>query len=137
MKKYGRDHRCGEVHRQLRRGLSRPASRAARREPQCQRNHDAGYCTPVFNALKAAGKPAIPAVCYATTARCRHVAPASSVRDPDEHPGEVQLAMQIALKVSRAEAPARQHDHPYPMYLYVSPTPKVTLSTSLPVQVLS
>ena len=23
-----------------------------------------GYCTPVFNALKAAGKPAIPAVCY-------------------------------------------------------------------------
>jgi ribose transport system substrate-binding protein len=40
-----------------------------------------GYCTPVFNALKAAGKADVPAVCYGYNGRWRHAGqPATSAR---------------------------------------------------------
>jgi hypothetical protein len=46
--------------------------------------------------------------------------------------------MKIALKILQG-GKAPKHGNtiiPYPMYLYVSPTPKVTLTTTLPVQTL-
>ena len=98
-----------------------------------------GYCTPVFNALKAAGKAAIPAVCYGYNGEMSACgAGGHQCAILTNTPGEVQLAMQIALKVLQGgKAPAHGNTIiPYPMYLYVSPTPKVSLSTPVPVQTL-
>lgn len=98
-----------------------------------------GYCTPVFNALKAAGKPAVPAVCYGYNGEMEACGTGGhECAVLTNTPGEVQLAMQIALNILQGGKPPAHGNTiiPYPMYLYVSPTPKVTLSTPLPVQVL-
>jgi len=98
-----------------------------------------GYCTPVFNALKAAGKPAVPAVCYGYNGEMEACGTGGhQCAVLTNTPGEVQLAMQIALKILEGGKPPAHGNTiiPYPMYLYVSPTPKVTLDTTLPVQVL-
>ena len=98
-----------------------------------------GYCTPVFNALKAAGKAAVPAVCYGYNGEMEACGTGGhECAILTNTPGEVQLAMQIALKILQGGKPPAHGNTiiPYPMYLYVSPTPKVTLSTPVPVQVL-
>ena len=98
-----------------------------------------GYCTPAFNALKAAGKPAVPTVCYGYNGEmtaCGTGGHQCAVLT--NTPGEVQLAMKIALGILQGGTPPKHGNTiiPYPMYLYVSPTPKVTLNTPLPVQTL-
>jgi ribose transport system substrate-binding protein len=98
-----------------------------------------GYCTPVFNALKADGKPAVPAVCYGYNGEMEACGTGGhQCAVLTNTPGEVQLAMQIALKILQGGTPPAHGNTiiPYPMYLYVSPTPKVKLDTPLPVQVL-
>jgi ribose transport system substrate-binding protein len=98
-----------------------------------------GYCTPVFNALKAAGKPAIPAVCYGYNGEMTACGTGGhQCAILTNTPGEVQLAMKIALNILQGGTPPKHGATiiPYPMYLYVSPTPKVSLTTPLPVQTL-
>jgi ribose transport system substrate-binding protein len=98
-----------------------------------------GYCTPVFNALKAAGKAAVPAVCYGYNGEMEACGTGGhECAILTNTPGEVQLAMSIALKILQGGKPPAHGNTiiPYPMYLYVSPTPKVTLSTPVPVEVL-
>lgn len=89
-----------------------------------------GYCTPVFNALKAAGKPAVPAVCYGYNGEMKACATGGhECAVLTNTPGQVQLAMKMALSILNG-GPKPAHGKtliPYPMYLYISPTPKVTL----------
>jgi len=97
-----------------------------------------GYCTPVFNALKAAGKASVPAVCYGYNGEMAACAAGHECAILTNTPGEVQLAMQIAMKILQG-GPKPKHGNtiiPYPMYLYVTANPAVKLSTPLPVQVL-
>jgi ribose transport system substrate-binding protein len=89
-----------------------------------------GYCTPVFNALKAAGKANVPAVCYGYNGEmeaCGQAGHECAVLT--NTPAQVQLAMQMALKILKGGKGPKHGKTliPYPMYLYVSPTPKVTL----------
>jgi ribose transport system substrate-binding protein len=98
-----------------------------------------GYCTPVFNALKAAGKSAVPAVCYGYNGEMTACATGGhQCAILTNTPGEVQLAMRIALKILQGGKPPKHGSTiiPYPMYLYVSPTPKVKLKTAISVQTL-
>jgi ribose transport system substrate-binding protein len=89
-----------------------------------------GYCTPVFNALKAAGKSAVPAVCYGYNGEmeaCATGGHACAVLT--NTPAQVQLAMKMALNLLHGGKPPKHGKTliPYPMYLYVSATPKVHL----------
>ncbi len=98
-----------------------------------------GYCTPVFNALKSAGKPAVPAVCYGYNGEMTACGTGGhQCAILTNTPGEVQLAMKIALGVLQGGKPPKHGNTiiPYPEYLYISPSPKVKLSTPIPVQVL-
>lgn len=104
-----------------------------------------GYCTPVFNALKAAGKPPVPAICYGYNGEMTACAqPGHACAILTNTPGQVQLAMKLALdKLQGKKVPnpggAEKDWIPYPMYLYLSPTPKVRIANSNPdliVQVL-
>jgi ribose transport system substrate-binding protein len=98
-----------------------------------------GYCTPAFNALKAAGKSPVPSVCYGYNGEMTACGTGGhQCAILTNTPGVVQLAMKIALKILQG-GKAPKHGNtiiPYPMYLYVSPTPKVALATPLPVQTL-
>jgi ribose transport system substrate-binding protein len=98
-----------------------------------------GYCTPVFNALKAAGKPAVPAVCYGYNGEMTACATGGhQCAILTNTPGEVQLAMKIALGILQGGTPPKHGNTiiPYPMYMYITASPKVTLNTTVPVQVL-
>jgi len=98
-----------------------------------------GYCTPVFNALKAAGKPPVPAVCYGYNGEMTACGTGGhQCAILTNTPGEVQLAMKIALGILQGGKPPKHGKTiiPYPMYLYVSPSPGVKLNTPVPVQVL-
>jgi ribose transport system substrate-binding protein len=98
-----------------------------------------GYCTPVFNALKAAGKAAVPAVCYGYNGEMTACGTGGhQCAILTNTPGEVQLAMQIALNILQGGKPPKHGNTiiPYPDYIYVSPTPKVTLDSTIPVEVL-
>jgi ribose transport system substrate-binding protein len=97
-----------------------------------------GYCTPVFNALKAAGKSAVPAVCYGYNGEMTACAEGHQCAILTNTPGEVQLAMQIALKILKGGTPPKHGNTiiPYPEYLYVTASPAVKLKTTIPVQTL-
>jgi ribose transport system substrate-binding protein len=97
-----------------------------------------GYCTPVFNALKAAGKPAVPAVCYGYNGEMTACAQGHQCAILTNTPGEVQLAMKMALDILNGGA-APKHGNtiiPYPMYMYVTASPHVKLNSAVPAQVL-
>ena len=90
-----------------------------------------GYCTPVFNALRAAGKSNVPAVCYGYNGEMQACAGAGhECAVLTNTPAQVQLAMQMAMKILKGGKGPKHGKTliPYPMYLYVSPTPKVTLN---------
>ncbi len=89
-----------------------------------------GYCTPVFNALKAAGKAAVPAVCYGYNGEMQACATGGhECAVLTNTPAEVQLAMQIAVKILKGGKPPAHGNTiiPYPMYLYVTAKPAVKL----------
>ncbi len=89
-----------------------------------------GYCTPVFNAFKQAGKPAVPATCYAYNGElgaCAQPGHACSILSGS--PVVMQIAMKVALDVlSGKPAPPKNKIIPVPMTLYISATPKVRVS---------
>ena len=92
-----------------------------------------GYCTPVFNALKADGKAAVPAVCYGYNGEMQACAAGGhECAVLTNTPAEVPLAMQIALKILNGGKPPAHGNTiiPYPMYLYVTAKPAVTLDTA-------
>ena len=92
-----------------------------------------GYCTPVFNALKAAGKAAVPAVCYGYNGEMGACATGGhECAVLTNTPAEVQLAMQMALKILQGGKPPAHGNTiiPYPMYLYVTAKPAVKLNTA-------
>jgi ribose transport system substrate-binding protein len=94
-----------------------------------------GYCTPAFNALKAAGKAAVPTVCYGYNGEmtaCGSGGHQCAILT--NTPAQVQLAMKMAVGVLQGKT-AKPHGGPqqkywigYPMYLYVTGTPKISLS---------
>jgi ribose transport system substrate-binding protein len=89
-----------------------------------------GYCTPVFNALKAAGKSSVPAVCYGYNGEMEACASGGhECAVLTNTPAQVQLAMKMALNLLHGGKPPKHGKTliPYPMYLYVSAQPKVTL----------
>jgi ABC-type sugar transport system substrate-binding protein len=90
-----------------------------------------GYCTPVFNALKAAGKSAVPAVCYGYNGEMQACASGGhECAVLTNTPAQVQLAMQMAMSILKGgKKPPHGGKHliAYPMYLYVTANPKVTL----------
>ena len=98
-----------------------------------------GYCTPAFNALKAAGKAAVPTVCYGYNGEMEACAQAGhECAVLTNATGQVQVAMLLALNIleGKQKAPhggyAQKYWIPYPMYLYVTSMPKITLDTSFP-----
>ena len=98
-----------------------------------------GDCTPAFNALKAAGKAAVPTVCYGYNGEMEACAQAGhECAVLTNATGQVQVAMLLALNIleGKQKAPhggyAQKYWIPYPMYLYVTSMPKITLDTSFP-----
>lgn len=96
-----------------------------------------GYCTPAFNALKAAGKAAVPTVCYGYNGEMEACAEAGhECAILTNSTGQVQTAMLLALNVLEGKEKAPHGGYaqadwiPYPMYVYITATPKVTLATS-------
>jgi ribose transport system substrate-binding protein len=101
-----------------------------------------GYCTPAFNALKAAGKPSVPTVCYGYNGEMTACASAGhQCAILTNTPAQVQLAMQMAVNILQGKqkkphgGPAQKDWVGYPMDLYVTATPKVTLSAGHVTQV--
>lgn len=96
-----------------------------------------GYCTPAFNALKAAGKPAVPSVCYGYNGEMTACATGGNkCALLTNTTGQVQQAMKLALDVLQGKA-AKPHGGPdkanwisYPMYMYES-APNVDVTTGL------
>ena len=93
-----------------------------------------GYCTPVFNALKAAGKKPVPATCYGYNGEMVACAqPGHSCAILTNATGQVQIAMRLAYDILQGTrerphgGPAQKDWIPYPQYMYVSPTPKVSI----------
>ena len=96
-----------------------------------------GYCSPAFNALRAAGLKPVPVVCYAYNGEMEACAQAGhQCALLTNTTGQVQLAMQLALnilekKVARPHGgEAQQYWISYPMYVYTSATPQLALSSS-------
>ena len=89
-----------------------------------------GYCTPVFNAFKQAGKKAVPATCYGYNGElgaCAQPGHACSILSGS--PVVMQIAMKVALDVLDGKpAPPKSKIIPVPMTLFISPTPKVSVS---------
>lgn len=89
-----------------------------------------GYCTPVFNAFKQAGKPAVPATCYGYNGElgaCAAVGHSCAILSGS--PVVMQIAMKVALDVLQGKpAPPKSKIIPVPMTLFISPTPKVSVS---------
>jgi ribose transport system substrate-binding protein len=89
-----------------------------------------GYCTPVFNALKAAGKASVPAVCYGYNGEMQACATGGhECAVLTNTPAQVQLAMKMALNLLHGGKPPKHGKTliPYPMYLYVTAKPHVSL----------
>jgi ribose transport system substrate-binding protein len=93
-----------------------------------------GYCTPVFNALKAAGKPAVPAICYGYDGEMTACAQSGhECAILTNAPGQVQSTMELALGILQGTKPkphsgyAQKYWVSYPMTVYVTATPKVNL----------
>jgi ribose transport system substrate-binding protein len=81
-----------------------------------------GYCKPVFNAFRNAGKAAVPATCYGYNGElvaCGTGGHACAILTGS--PIVVQLAMEVALKaVSGQSPPPTSVTQPVPMTLYVT-----------------
>ena len=75
-----------------------------------------GYCTPVFNAFKQAGKQAVPATCYGYNGElgaCAQTGHACAVLSGS--PDVMQIAMKHSARRSRRQAgTAEEQDHPGP-----------------------
>jgi ribose transport system substrate-binding protein len=88
-----------------------------------------GYCTPVFNAFKQAGKPAVPATCYGYNGElgaCAQKGHQCAILSGS--PVVMQIAMKAALDVLEGKpAPPKDKIIPVPMTLFVSATPKVSV----------
>lgn len=90
-----------------------------------------GYCTPAFNALKAAGLKPVPVVCYGYNGEMEACAAAGhECAILTNTTGQVQLAMQIALNILQGKAKKPTGVVPYPMYMYITATPMVSLHVS-------
>jgi ribose transport system substrate-binding protein len=89
-----------------------------------------GYCTPVFNAFKQAGKPAVPATCYGYNGELGAcAAPGHACAILSGSPVVMQIAMKVALDVLQGKpAPPKNKIIPVPMTLFISATPKVSVS---------
>ena len=91
-----------------------------------------GYCTPVFNAFKQAGKRDVPATCYGYNGEigaCAQSGRACAVLSGS--PVVMQIGMKLALdKLEGRKTPPKNRWVPVPMTLYITPTPKVDLSGS-------
>jgi ribose transport system substrate-binding protein len=89
-----------------------------------------GYCTPVFNAFKQAGKSAVPATCYGYNGElgaCAKAGHACAVLSGS--PNVMQIAMKVALDVLDGKpAPPKSKIIPVPMTLFITATPKVSLN---------
>ena len=71
-----------------------------------------GYCTPVFNAFKQAGKRDVPATCYGYNGElgaCAQSGRACAVLSGS--PVVMQIAMKVALDKLEGEAAAEEQDH--------------------------
>ena len=81
-----------------------------------------GYCKPVFNAFKNAGKKAVPATCYGYNGElvaCGRGGHQCAILTGS--PVVVQIAMELALKAVKGQAtPAKSVTVPVPMTLYVT-----------------
>jgi ribose transport system substrate-binding protein len=98
-----------------------------------------GYCTPVFNAFKQAGKRPVPATCYGYNGELGACAqPGHSCSILSGSPVVMQIAMKVALDVLDGKpAPPKSKIIPVPMTLFISASPKVTVSVpGLKVEVL-
>ncbi len=89
-----------------------------------------GYCTPVFNVFKQAGKSAVPATCYGYNGElgvCAQTGHACAVLSGS--PDVMQIAMKEALDVLDGKpAPPKNKIIPVPMTLFITATPKVSVS---------
>ncbi len=89
-----------------------------------------GYCTPVFNAFKQAGKDPVPATCYGYNGElgaCAQAGRACAILSGS--PVVMQIAMKVALDVLDGKpAPPKSKIIPVPMTLYITATPKVSVS---------
>ena len=89
-----------------------------------------GYCTPVFNAFKQAGKDAVPATCYGYNGElgaCAQSGHACAILSGS--PVVMQIAMKIALDILDGKpAPPKNKIIPVPMTLFITATPKVSVN---------
>jgi ABC-type sugar transport system substrate-binding protein len=98
-----------------------------------------GYCTPVFNAFKQAGKPSVPATCFGYNGELGACAKAGNkCAVLSGSPVVIQIAMEKALAILEGKpAPPKNKIIPVPMVLYVTATPKVAVNVpGLKVEVL-
>lgn len=92
-----------------------------------------GYCTPVFNAFKDAGKHAVPATCFAYNGELVACAKKTGHECAilSGSPEVIQTCMQIALKILQGTGskykPGPSHVYPIPLYLFVTDLSKVKL----------
>jgi ribose transport system substrate-binding protein len=92
-----------------------------------------GYCKPVFNAFKDAGKKAVPATCFAYNGEL--VACAKKTHHEcailSGSPEVIQTCMEMALKILQGKGsqfkPGPNHVYPIPLYLFVTNLAKVNL----------
>jgi len=89
-----------------------------------------GYCTPVFNAFKQAGKDPVPATCYGYNGELGACAqPGHACAILSGSPVVMQIAMKVALDVLDGKpAPPKSKIIPVPMTLFISATPKVSVN---------
>lgn len=91
-----------------------------------------GYCTPVFNAFKQAGKADVPATCYAYNGEigaCAQSGRACAILSGS--PVVMQIGMKLALDALEGrKTPPKNRWVPVPMTLYITGSPKVNLSGS-------
>jgi ribose transport system substrate-binding protein len=80
-----------------------------------------GYCKPVFNAFKNAGKKAVPATCYAYNGELVGCQRGHTCAALTGSPVVVQLAMELALNAVQGKpTPSKSVTQPVPMFLYVT-----------------
>jgi ribose transport system substrate-binding protein len=91
-----------------------------------------GYCTPVFNAFKAAGKGAVPATCYGYNGEltaCSKNGRKCAVLSGS--PVVMQIGMKLALDALEGRpTPPKNKWVPVPMTLFITKNPAVNLKGS-------
>jgi ribose transport system substrate-binding protein len=92
-----------------------------------------GYCIPVFNAFKDAGKKAVPATCFGYNGELVACAKGTGHKCAilSGSPEVIQTCMQIAWKILNGTGskykPGPSHVYPIPLYLFVTDLSKVNL----------